>query len=49
MGRYANAVPISQILSTLKMKATPFSEMSVLTWPTVRHIPENSVTWGKNP
>jgi hypothetical protein len=39
----ANAVPSSQILSTLKMEATHSSETSVLTRPRRPHIPEGGL------
>jgi hypothetical protein len=39
----ANTLPCSQILSTLKMEATPFSETSVFTRLTQCHIPEYGI------
>jgi hypothetical protein len=39
----ANVVPSSLILSTLMIKAICFSETSILTRVTRRHIPENGI------
>jgi hypothetical protein len=47
----ANVVPSLPILSSLLMKATRSSEMSVPTWATRRHIPEDGFLhshWGEN-
>jgi hypothetical protein len=39
----ANVVPSSQMLSTMMMEAMNFSEKSVLTRATQRHIPDDGI------